>query len=82
MVPIMSTRGTIRLAALIAAVVVVQGCAVTTGRYAPDRAPVASHSMVSRYNARYQSTQSYGVAAGSALHVPRRQSYSRYFFDY
>ena len=69
--------GALGLAALL------QGCAITTGRYIPDRSAVASHSMLSRFDARFQQMQSYSTpATGSSLHIPQQRTYSQYLFTY
>ena len=76
-------RRSIGVAVAMAIGAVLQGCAVTTGRYVPDRSAVASHSMLSRFDARFQERQSYSTpATGSALHVPQTRTYSRYLFTY
>lgn len=76
-------RRSIGIASSLAFVALLQGCAITTGRYIPDRSGVASHSMLSRFDARFQQIQSYATpATGSALHMPQPRTYSRYLFTY
>ena len=63
----------------------VQGCAVTTGVYVPDRSPIVSHSMVSRFDKsldmRYAEPTG-GLATGTALHMPRQQPTGVLFFHF
>lgn len=62
-----------------------QGCAVTTGVYVPDRSPVVSHSMLSRFDKRFDmryAEPTGGLAAGSALHMPHRQPTGVLFFHF
>jgi len=64
----------------------VQGCAVTTGRYVPDRSPLNSHSMVAGFDKsldmRYAMPTG-SLASGQALHLPTtRPSGSLYFHYY
>ena len=62
-----------------------QGCAVTTGRYVPDRSPVVSHSMLSRFDQRFDmryAEPTGGLATGSALHMPHRQPTGVLFFHF
>ena len=74
---------TIGIAAVVAVAAVLQGCAVTTGRYIPDRSSNSNHSMLSRFDARFQQLQSYSTPAnGMSLHIPQPQSYNRYLFSY
>jgi len=78
----------VKLAALMIALLgaaALQGCAVTTGMYVPDRSPVASHSMLSRYDQRFNmrySEPTGGLSSGSALHVPRQQPTGALYFHY
>lgn len=63
----------------------VQGCAVTTGVYVPDRSPIVSHSMVSRFDKsldmRYAEPGG-GLATGTALHLPHQQPTGVLFFHF
>ena len=62
-----------------------QGCAVTTGVYVPDRSPVVSHSMLSRFDQRFDmryAEPTGGVAAGSALHMPQPKPTGVLFFHF
>ncbi|HEY2066380.1 MAG TPA: hypothetical protein VGG84_10515 [Gemmatimonadaceae bacterium] len=78
-----TVRRSIGVAAALAVAALLQGCAVTTGRYIPDRSSVASHSMLSRFDARFQQIQSYSTpATGSALHIPQQPTHSQYLFTY
>jgi hypothetical protein len=61
------------------------GCAVTTGLYVPDRSPVVSHSMLSRFDKRFDmryAEPTGGVATGSALHMPQPQPTGVLFFHF
>lgn len=63
----------------------VQGCAVTTGRYVPDRSGTVSYSMLARYDRsrdmRYAEPTG-GLAAGSALHLPAQRPSGALFFHF
>lgn len=62
-----------------------QGCAVTTGMYVPDRSPVVSRSMLSRYDQRFNmryAEPTGGLSSGSALHVPRERPTGVLYFHY
>ena len=84
----MHGRSKLKLVGLAAALVgasVLQGCAVTTGLYVPDRAPLASHSMLSRFDKRFDmryAEPTGGVATGSALHMPRERQTGALYFHY
>lgn len=80
------TKGRMVLAAVaFAGVALVQGCAITTGRYVPDRSATVSHSMTSRFdqslNMRYAMPGG-GLASGKALHMPREPQTGALFFHY
>lgn len=63
------------LAAMLSAMAVGQGCAATTGPYYAARAPIASHSMLSRFDVLH--SQSVG---GSPLRMPApRETGPMYF---
>jgi hypothetical protein len=70
---------------LIAAAVVVlpgmQGCAVVTGRYVPDRSPTNSHSMVSRFDKSLLRSES-GPTVSSSLHMPRERASGLFYLRY
>ena len=62
-----------------------QGCAVTTGIYVPDRSPVVSHSMLSRFDQRFNmryAEPTGGLSSGSALHVPSQRPVGALYFHY
>jgi hypothetical protein len=62
-----------------------EGCAVTTGVYVPDRSAVVSHSMLSRFDRRFDmryAEPTGGVATGSALHMPRQAPSGVLFFHF
>lgn len=80
------TKGNlIALAVALLGVTALQGCAVTTGRYVPDRSPTVSYSMVSRFDKsldmRYAEPTG-GLASGSALHMPVQHPTGRLYFHY
>lgn len=78
-----TVRRSVGVAAALTAAALVQGCAVTTGRYVADRPSATNHSMLSRFDARFEQVQSYATpATGSSLHIPRPRTYSRYLFSY
>ena len=74
------------LALALVGAVALQGCAVTTGRYVPDRSPLNSYSMVSRFDKSHDMRYAIptgSLAGGQALHLPTsRPSGSLYFHYY
>ncbi|MDQ6633493.1 MAG: hypothetical protein M3Z10_01915 [Gemmatimonadota bacterium] len=58
-----------------------QGCAVMTGVYIPDRSPTTSHSMVSRFDERLMRSES-APSASSSLHMPREQASGLFYLRY
>jgi hypothetical protein len=82
----MSGHGTARLLALgvaLAGAALVQGCAVVTAPYVAERAPVSSHSMVSRFDKRfYNADGTPPSGGGSSLYVPRTRERGMFFFRY
>jgi hypothetical protein len=71
--------------AAVVGLALIQGCAVTTGVYVPDRSDIVSHSMTSRFdqslNMRYAMPTG-GLASGSALHMPHERQSGALFFHY
>ena len=64
---------------------VLEGCAVTTGVYVPDRSPIASHSMLSRFDRRFDmryAEPTGGLATGKALHLPYQQPTGALFLHF
>lgn len=84
----MQRNARVKVVALTVALVgaaALQGCAVTTGVYVPDRSPIVSHSMLSRFDKRFDmryAEPTGGVATGSALHMPRQQPSGVLFFHF
>ena len=84
----MDGRSTLKVIALTVTLVgaaALQGCAVTTGVYVPDRSPVVSHSMLSRFDKRFDmryAEPTGGAATGSALHMPRERQMGALYFHY
>ena len=75
----------VALSVALVGAVALQGCAVTTGVYVPDRSPIVSHSMLSRFDQRFDmryAEPTGGVAAGSALHMPQPQPTGVLFFHF
>ena len=70
------------LAVAIAGSALLQGCAVVTGPYAAERAPVTSHSMVSRYDKRFLNADGSRPSGGSSLYMPRTREGGTFFFRY
>jgi hypothetical protein len=71
------------LAVGIAAAVLLQGCAVVSGPYAAERAPVISHSMITRFDkSHYNADGSPPSARGSSLYMPRARERGAFFFLY
>jgi hypothetical protein len=69
------------IAVALVGLAVLQGCAVMTGVYVPDRSPATSHSMVSRYDKSLMRSQS-APSASSALHMPREQASGLFYLRY
>ena len=82
----MGGKRTVRLLALVAGLAgaaSLQGCAVVTGPYAAERAPVTSHSMVTRFDKRfYNADGTMPTGGGSALYMPRTRERGLFFFRY
>jgi hypothetical protein len=84
----MHRNGKVKVVALALALVgaaALEGCAVTTGVYVPDRSPVVSHSMLSRFDRRFDmryAEPTGGLATGKALHVPQQQPTGVLFFHF
>ena len=71
------------LAVAIAGAALLQGCAVVTAPYVAERAPVSSHSMVSRYDrSHYNADGTPPRSGGSALYMPRTRETGAFFFHY
>ena len=71
------------LAVAVAGAALLQGCAVVTGPYAAERAPVSSHSMLSRYDrSRYSADGSGPMTSRSSLYMPRARETGALFFRY
>jgi hypothetical protein len=71
----------VAMAVALVGVAVLQGCAVMTGVYVPDRSPTTSHSMVSRFDKSLLRSQS-GPSASSALHMPRERPSGLFYLHY
>ena len=75
----------VALAVALLGAAALQGCAVTTGRYMPDRSPTVSYSMTSRFDKsldmRYAEPTG-GLATGSALHMPTQRPTGSLYFHY
>lgn len=75
----------VALVVALAGSALLQGCAVTTGRWVPDRAGITSHSMTSRFDQRLNMMYAEpggGLASGSALHMPQSRPSGMFFFRY
>jgi hypothetical protein len=71
------------LAIAIAGAALLQGCAVVTAPYVAERAPVSSHSMLSRYDkSHYNADGTPPSARGSSLYMPRTRERGAFFFQY
>ena len=69
------------IAAALVGFALLQGCAVVTGIYVPDRAPTTSHSMVSKFDVlRSQSVG--GSSVSSSLHMPRGRESGLFYLRY
>jgi hypothetical protein len=75
-----------RLGALAVAIVgaaLLQGCAVVTAPYVAERAPVSSHSMLTRFDKRFYSADGSGpMTSRSSLYMPRARESGAFFFHY
>lgn len=80
------TRGRIVLAAVaFVGAAMLEGCAITTGAWAPERSATVSYSMTSRFDKRFDMRYAMptgGLASGSALHMPRERKTGALFFQY
>lgn len=71
------------LAAAIAGAALLQGCAVVTAPYVAERAPVSSHSMVTRFDkSHYNADGTPPRNGGSPLYMPRTRETGAFFFQY
>jgi hypothetical protein len=71
------------LAVAIAGAALLQGCAVVTAPYVAERAPVSSHSMLTRFDKRFYSADgSAPSSGGSSLYMPRARERGAFFFHY
>jgi hypothetical protein len=70
------------VAGAIAGAALLQGCAVVTGPYAAERAPVSSHSMVTRFDKRFLLADGTQPTGGSSLYMPRARERGMFFFHY
>lgn len=59
-----------------------QGCAVVTAPYVAERAPVASHSMVTRFDKRFLRADGTAPTGGSPLYMPRSRERGLFYFRY
>jgi hypothetical protein len=82
----MDGKAAVRAVALVAGLAgsaMLQGCAVVTGPYAAERAPLTSHSMVTRFDKRfYNADGTMPSGGGSALYMPRTRERGLFFFRY
>jgi hypothetical protein len=75
----------IRLASValaVAGAALLQGCAVVTGPYVAERAPLTSHSMVTRFDKRFLSADGSATTSRSTLYMPRSQPRGGFYFMY
>ncbi|HET9013301.1 MAG TPA: hypothetical protein VFN38_15865 [Gemmatimonadaceae bacterium] len=66
----------------LAGVALLQGCAVVTAPYVAERAPVASHSMVTRFDKRFLRADGSTPTGGSSLYMPRPRERGLFYFRY
>jgi hypothetical protein len=59
-----------------------QGCAVVTAPYVAERAPVTSHSMVTRFDKRFLRADGTAPSGGSSLYMPRARERGLFYFRY
>lgn len=59
-----------------------QGCAVVTAPYVAERAPVANHSMVTRFDKRFLRADGTAPTGGSPLYMPRARERGLFYFRY
>jgi hypothetical protein len=70
------------LAAAIAGSALLQGCAVVTAPYVAERAPVSSHSMMSRFDKLRLNADGSMPTGGSSLYMPRTRERGMFFLRY
>jgi hypothetical protein len=71
------------LAVAIAGSALLQGRAVVTGPYVAERAPVTSHSMLTRFDKRFYNADGTAPSGGgSSLYMPRTRERGAFFFQY
>jgi hypothetical protein len=68
--------------AAIGASALLQGCAVVTGPYVAERAPVNGYSMVTRFDKRFLNADGTRPSGASTLRMPRQHTYSPFYFRY
>ena len=68
------------IAVALVGLAVLQGCAVMTGVYVPDRSPTTSHSMVSRFSVLRFSNDYSPVSTG--LRMPSEQASGLFYLRY
>jgi hypothetical protein len=81
----MKGKTTVRLLAVgafVGASALLQGCAVVTGPYVAERAPVSSYSMVTRFDKRFLNADGTRRSSASSLRMPRERSNSPFYFRY
>jgi hypothetical protein len=79
----MGRSGALAVAVAVAGAVLLQGCAVVTAPYVAERAPVSSHSMLSRFDKRFYSADGSGpTSGGSSLYMPRTRERGAFFLRY
>jgi hypothetical protein len=77
-----TTARLLAISAMIAASVLLQGCAVVTGPYVAERAPVSSYSMVTRFDKRFLTADGTHRSSASSLRMPRQRTNSPFYFRY
>jgi hypothetical protein len=70
------------LGVALASSALLQGCAVVTRPYVAERAPVSSHSMVSRFDKRFLQADGTRPTGGSSLYMPRPRERGMFYFRY
>jgi hypothetical protein len=66
----------------LAGAALLEGCAVVTGPYVAERAPVSSHSMVSRFDRRFLQADGSAPNRASPLYMPRMRERGLFYFRY
>ena len=77
-----TTARLLAFGAIVGAAAMLQGCAVVTGPYVAERAPVSSYSMVTRFDKRFLNADGTQRSTASSLRMPRERRSSPFYLRY